>query len=361
MRSLLLLALFVGVLNATNSALKPEFVEHLWNEFKKSHGKTYLGAEMESLRFSIFKKNVETIEKHNQEYSSGLHTYRLGINPYADWTPEEFRGMLGTSNKFRSRDIESVGRFIGLPEHIKVPESIDWREKGAVTPVKNQGQCGSCWAFSTTGSLEGQHFISTGNLISLSEQQLVDCSKKYNNDGCNGGLMDNAFTYIKENGGIESEEAYPYKGKEGKCKFNPKNVVANCTGFIDIKSGDEDALKEAVASVGPVSIAIDVTEDKFMLYKDGVFVDNTCSNGQDDLNHGVLVVGYGSDDSIASGKRKEGLEFWIVKNSWGPKWGEEGYIRMARNKNNMCGVSTSASYPLVKDDAVLVEKKKKFF
>lgn len=290
----------------------------------------------------------------------GIHTYRLGINSFADWTAEEFKKtMLGTSIRF-SGHYESVGRFMRLPSHVKIPDSVDWREKGAVTPVKNQGQCGSCWAFSTTGSLEGQHFLATGELLSLSEQQLVDCSKKYNNEGCNGGLMDNAFKYIKENGGLMSEEAYPYKGKEGKCHFDPKKAVANCTGFIDVKSGDEDALKEAVATVGPVSIAIDVTEDKFMLYKDGVFVDDTCENGQDNLNHGVLVVGYGTSDDLR--KSKEGLDFWIVKNSWGPKWGEDGYIRMARNKNNMCGVSTSASYPLVKeDDSAPVELKKKSF
>jgi len=135
-------------------------------------------------------------------------------------------------------------------------------------------------------------------------------------------------------------------------------VVANCTGFIDVKSGDEEALKEAVASQGPVSIAIDVTEDKFMLYKDGIFVDDSCANGQEDLNHGVLVVGYGTGEEK---KGKGSLDYWIVKNSWGPKWGEDGYIRMARNKNNMCGVSTSASYPLVKDNSDSLRLRKKFF
>lgn len=194
-------------------ALNPEYIEKLWKDFKQEHGKMYLGASDETERFNIFKKNVEIIERHNQDYSLGLHKYRLGINPYADWTFEEFKHkMLGTSMKYSGK-FESIGRFFGLPKHVQVPEAIDWRDEGAVTPVKNQGQCGSCWAFSTTGSLEAQHFLATKELISLSEQQLVDCSKKYHNEGCNGGLMDNAFTYIKENGGIESEESYPYKGK----------------------------------------------------------------------------------------------------------------------------------------------------
>ena len=209
----LISVLFVfSVINAS-FAINELFIKKLWKDFKDEHGKVYLGVQDETERYDIFKKNVEIIERHNQDYSLGLYKYRLGINPYADWTFAEFKEkMLGTSMKFKSK-YESVGRFMGLPEHIKVPESVDWREEGAVTPVKNQGQCGSCWAFSTTGSLEAQHFLATKELISLSEQQLVDCSKKYNNEGCNGGLMDNAFTYIKENGGIESEESYPYKGK----------------------------------------------------------------------------------------------------------------------------------------------------
>lgn len=223
-----IVVLVLAVLNSGVSAVQPEFIEHLWNEFKKTHGKSYLGAEIENYRFGIFKKNVDIIEKHNQEYSMGLFTYRLGINQFADWTFEEFKTtMLGTSNRFSGK-YESVGHFMRLPDHVKIPDAVDWREKGAVTPVKNQGQCGSCWAFSTTGSLEGQHFLATGDLLSLSEQQLVDCSKKYNNDGCNGGLMDNAFKYIKENGGIESEESYPYKGKviETSCLFMYLRITA---------------------------------------------------------------------------------------------------------------------------------------
>jgi cathepsin L len=286
-----------------------------------------MSTELETYRFEIFKKNVELIEKHNSEYSMGLHTYTLGINHFADWTFAEFKqNMLGTKNNATKSKQAFLGSFNRLPNNIQVPEAIDWRANGAVTPVKNQGQCGSCWAFSTTGSLEAAHFRATQQLVSLSEQQLVDCAGDYNNNGCNGGLMDNAFEYIKAIGGLDTEESYPYHAKQGTCHFKKKDIGATCTGFVDIKSGDEDALKEALATIGPVSVAIDATEDKFMLYKDGIFVDDGCQNGQDDLDHGVLAVGYGTNQT-ESGKT---MDYWLIKNSWGPEWGEGGYIRMAR-------------------------------
>lgn len=325
--------------------LKTEFAEHLFNQFKKTHDKQYLGAE-HSLRFSIFQKNLETIEKHNSEYSLGMHTYRLGINHFADLTTQEFREFyLGTRLSYRQNTTKSVTQFRSLPGWMTVPEDLDWRKHDVVTPVKNQEQCGSCWAFSTTGALEGAHARAAGELVSLSEQQLVDCSSNYGNNGCNGGLMDNAFEYVLKNGGVDTEESYPYHAHEERCHFKTKSIGSTCSGFVDVAQGDEKALKEAVATVGPVSIAIDVTEDKFMLYKDGVFVDQTCSNEPDSLNHGVLIVGYG----VAEENGKS-ADYWIVKNSWSTKWGEDGYIRMARNNKNMCGVATSASYPLVNVD-----------
>jgi len=295
------------------------------------------------MRFATFKDNLDTIETHNQEYLKGKHTYRLGVNQYSDWTFEEFKEyFLGTHYNMSLSTHGSSGSFVSLPKHVQIPEQIDWRELGAVTPVKNQGQCGSCWAFSSTGSLEGAHFRLTGNLVALSEQQLIDCAGKFSNKGCEGGWMDNAFEYIKEIGGVDTEDSYPYTARVGKCRFSKVHIGATCSGYIDVASGDEQILKEALATVGPVSIAIDVTEKKFMLYKDGVFKDNTCSNGHDALNHGVLIVGYGVD--ILSGMSED---YWIVKNSWGKTWGEGGYIRMARNNDNMCGIATSPVYPLV--------------
>lgn len=337
---------FLAVCLSETLGLKTEFAEHLFNKFKKTHDKQYLTGTEHSLRFSIFKKNLDTIEKHNSEYSLGMHTYRLGINHFADMSPEEFRSKyLGTRLSYRQNTTKSLTTFQSLPSWMNVPQDIDWRKHGIVTPVKNQEQCGSCWAFSTTGSLEGAHARASGNLVSLSEQQLVDCSSQYGNNGCNGGLMDNAFEYIFKNGGLDTEASYPYFADEEKCHFKKRNVGSTCSGFVDVKQGNEGALKEALATVGPVSIAIDVTEDKFMLYRDGVFFDEECSNEPDQLNHGVLIVGYGTD--TVNGKS---ADYWIVKNSWSTKWGEDGYIRMARNNENMCGVATSASYPLVNDD-----------
>jgi len=328
------------VVNSAFAMLRDDLKSHLWNKFKKAHDKQFHTVELENYRYGIFKANLDLIENHNAEASMGLHTYRLGVNKFADMTPDEFRTVyLGFNTTLARFKGASLTTFKSSPLTVQIPETVDWREQGAVTPVKDQGQCGSCWAFSTTGSLEGAHYRATNKLVSLSEQQLVDCSKKYGNNGCNGGLMDNAFQYVKENGGLDTEDTYPYHMKVEKCHFNKAAIGSLCSGFVDVSQGDENALKEAIALSGPVSVAIDVTENNFMLYKEGVFTDTSCKNTADDLNHGVLVVGYGTENN---------MDYWIVKNSWSSKWGESGYIRMARNKDNMCGIATAASYPLVK-------------
>jgi C1A family cysteine protease len=216
---------------------------------------------------------------------------------------------------------------------------MDWREHDAVTPVKDQGQCGSCWSFSSTGSMEGAWAIHSSELVSLSEQQLVDCSKSYGNMGCRGGLMDDAFQYVIDNGGLDTEEDYHYTAQDGTCdEDKQENHIVTFSSFVDVIPNDEDQLKSAVA-LGPVSVAIEADKMGFQFYKSGVF-SGECGTT---LDHGVLVVGYGTDE-------ESGLDYWIVKNSWAATWGDEGYILLQRNVDapeGQCGVAMQPSYPVV--------------
>lgn len=221
--------------------------------------------------------------------------------------------------------------------YTSVPEEKDWRIDGAVSLVKNQGKCGSCWTFSSTGCLESHLKLKHGKMILLSEQNLLDCAQAFDNHGCNGGLPSHAFEYVKYNGGIDTEESYPYEAKEGKCKFNTYHVGAQVESVVNITARDETELKGAVGSVGPVSIAFQVVSD-FRFYKSGVYESKDCKSGEMDVNHAVLAVGYG----VEEGKKKH----WIVKNSWGATWGMDGFFEIARDEN-MCGVATCASYPVI--------------
>ncbi|NWZ36891.1 CATH protein, partial [Brachypodius atriceps] len=216
------------------------------------------------------------------------------------------------------------------------PDSIDWRKKGNfVTPVKNQGACGSCWTFSTTGCLESAIAISTGKLLSLAEQQLVDCAQAFNNHGCSGGLPSQAFEYILYNKGLMGEDSYPYRAKNGTCKFQPEKAIAFVKDVINITQYDEDGMVEAVGKHNPVSFAFEVTSN-FMHYRKGVYSNPRCEHTPDKVNHAVLAVGYGEQD---------GIPYWIVKNSWGRLWGMQGYFLIERGKN-MCGLAACASYPV---------------
>ncbi|XP_022652943.1 cathepsin L1-like [Varroa destructor] len=307
-------------------------LDNHWAAFKKVHKKKYNLKEEESRR-AIFENNVKRINDHNLHYDLGLISYRLGLNKFADMTNEEFRQHKGL--QYNATATVRHGTPQNL-ESVKLPAEVDWRTKGYVTAVKNQGQCGSCWAFSATGALEGQHFAKTGKLVSLSEQQLVDCSGMYGNQGCNGGIMDQAFQYVRATGGLDTEESYSYTAKDGECRFNQNFIGTTLRNYVDVTYQDEKALEKAVATVGPVSVSIDASQASFSFYTSGIYDEPDCSS--ESLDHGVLVVGYGSED---------GKDFWIVKNSWGSDWGEQGYIRMSRNKENQCGIATQASYPVV--------------
>ncbi|KFM62807.1 Cathepsin L, partial [Stegodyphus mimosarum] len=306
-----------------------------WKAFKLEFKKLYEEAE-DAFRMKVFMENKHKIAQHNQLYSKGKKSYGLAMNKFGDLLHHEF---VQTMNGFKRnyQDVISNGSTYLSPANVVLPDYVNWTEKGYVTPVKDQGQCGSCWSFSATGALEGQHFRKTGKLVSLSEQNLIDCSTKYGNEGCNGGLMDQAFEYIEYNHGIDTEESYPYRAKQGRCHYKKSHRGATDTGYVDIPSGDETKLMEAVATVGPVSVAIDASHESFQFYSHGVYNEVECDSKN--LDHGVLVVGYGTTE--------DGEDYWLVKNSWGTTWGDQGYIKMSRNKNNQCGIASQASYPLV--------------
>ncbi|XP_066254184.1 cathepsin L-like [Euwallacea similis] len=291
--------------------------------FKLAHGKTYSNQVEEAKRFAIFRDNLRDIQEHNLLYAQGLVSYSKAVNKFSDLSPEEFRAYLSLHAK------PTIKGTAYQKKGVKVPDSVDWRKEGYVTEVKDQGQCGSCWSFALTGSTEGAYFKSTGKLVSLSEQQLVDCTTNLNY-GCDGGYLDLTFPYIQENG-LESEADYPYTGADGTCQYDGSKVVAKTTSYTSITE-DEDGLLEAVATEGPISVAIDASY--LSQYSSGIYSDNSCSSIS--LNHGVLVVGYGSED---------GKDYWIVKNSWGD-WGEEGYFRLLRGTNE-CGVAEDDVFPTI--------------
>jgi len=323
------------IIRFAQSATFYEVVTEDWKTWKLMHQKEYDNQWEEKFRFKVYMENKARIARHNAQAHKGEKTYFLKMNKYGDLLNEEFKEHYNGYNYHKKYYLNDAVTHIH-PAHVLLPDSVDWRKHGAVTSVKNQSSCGSCYAFAATGALEGQHFRKTGKLVSLSEQNIVDCTKKFGNDGCDGGLMDNAYRYIQLNGGLDTESSYPYTGKVGTCKFDPKSIGATDKGYVDLPVGDEESLKGAVATIGPVTVAIDASQYGFQFYSHGIYHDKECDGNN--VNHAVLVVGYGENE--------EG-EYWIVKNSWSHHWGNNGYIKMARNAENMCGIANIASYPLV--------------
>mmetsp|Transcript_33436 Transcript_33436/g.75679 ORF Transcript_33436/g.75679 Transcript_33436/m.75679 type:complete len:509 (+) Transcript_33436:100-1626(+) len=304
--------------------------------FEEEHGRLYHSIEEREARFNIFKANLDYIEAENAKG----HRYSLGLTAFADQTADEvkesFSGLSGSAPKTQQLwgSLQHLGtdRYSGSD----LPVSVDWAASGAVTTPKNQGSCGSCWAFSTTGALEGAWQIATGKLVTLSEQQLVDCAKN-GNMGCHGGGMDQAFKYLEDHAAC-TESSYAYQGKDGMClesKCTAGIPKGSIVGFRDVPIHDEKALMEAVAKQ-PVSVAIEADQMAFQLYTGGILT-QACGAK---LDHGVLIVGYGTEN---------GTDYWKVKNSWGPSWGENGYIRIERGVplDGECGIKDGPTYPVV--------------
>jgi len=306
-------------------------MQALFTSWMREFNKSYDQKEFRT-RYATWKANYMYIEAFNKREGN---TFTLGMNQFGDLSVEEFRGLY-----MGYRNLVPREPYHGAVLHPELPPSVDWRTKGVVTGIKDQGQCGSCWAFSATGSLEGAHAFNTGKLVSLSEQNLVDCSTNQGNMGCNGGLMDYAFKYVIANEGLDTEASYPYHASDGTCVYNKANCGTMLKAYQDVPSESEPALQTAIANVGPVSVAIDASHSSFQFYKSGVYYEPGCSSVR--LDHGVLAVGYDTSSN--------GGDYYIVKNSWGASWGNQGYIWMSRNRNNNCGIATAASYPL-KDGA----------
>nr|XP_043637029.1 cysteine protease Amb a 11.0101-like [Erigeron canadensis] len=312
-------------------------LQGLYDRWRSEHKVQAKGPE----RFNVFKYNVQRVHASNKQNK----TYRSELNQFADLTHHEmlktytsniehYLALKGPHGPIKGSAPSGGGSIAG--DASKLPKEVDWRNHNAVTPVKNQGQCGSCWAFAAVGAVEGINAIVTGQLVRLSEQQLLDCDNDGRNNACGGGLPCEAFQFIKDHGGLATEESYPYVGVRETCcfaKFGHHSVTLD--GGWRLTINVESDLMDSLARQ-PVEIALDASGD-FMFYKEGIFTGSCGTN----INHSMLCVGYG--------ETPEGQKYWIVKNSWGEGWGEKGYIRLVRGVEDpvgVCGMYQYATVPM---------------
>ncbi|KAF6209693.1 hypothetical protein GE061_015442 [Apolygus lucorum] len=306
-----------------------------WIEFKERFGKTYPSASEEHKRKTIFLNNLNKIVRFNE---ANRRTYELGLNELADLTSKEIPKGLTPYRKapnfigWRVLDQTPTVKFEATG--VKLPNHVDWRDKGVVTPVKNQHNCLACYSFVAVDAIEIQYFMKTGKQIPLSQQQIIDCSRPEGNLGCKGGMVDWAYKYILKAGGVEKHEDYPFVLKKQECEFNASKIAVSLTNYGEIKNGSEVSLQEAVAFFGPISASIS-TDFAWNYYTGGIYDNPDCSTNVD---HAILVVGYGTENNT---------DYWLVKNSYGESFGDKGYIKMARNKKNQCAIASYANFPII--------------
>jgi C1A family cysteine protease len=338
-RVLIIIASFFAITSSQQSFRGRELRTFLdeddeWNQFsnfQERFSKKYNTLQEIEIRFQTFRTNIRNIILHNLDSTKN---FTMGINQFTDLTPQEFKEQFVSGMK---TPLGSYGCSTYSSGATGAPSSVDWRTKGAVTSVKDQGQCGSCWTFSATGAIEGAWAISKGQLIDLSEQELVDCATgiSYGSHGCNGGQMEGAFKFTIQNG-LCSLASYPYTAKDGSCQ--QCSAISHITSCSDVKPNDQVSLKAAVAKQ-PVAVAIEADTRYFQSYSGGVLTSTSCGSN---LDHGVLVVGYGTEN---------GIDYWLVKNSWGTSWGEKGYVKIQKssstNEPGICGIAMNPSFPTV--------------
>lgn len=298
-----------------------------WENFKKKHKKKYKNKDREKIRKNTFLENRKTVKQHNEAENA---THTLKLNGFGDWTNEELeqlKGEIDTDNDIPAPVISDAML------RQAVPDEVDLRNHPCMPPVKYQGGCGSCYTFAAVTPLEYQRCLKTGVLVTLSEENIVDCSQKYGNAGCGGGLALRSWNYVRDVG-INTESVYPYQGEETLCEYSANDYGANVTTWAyATRTNNEVAMKAVVANYGPLAVSVDASGWEF--YGGGVFSDSNCSPTS--TNHAVVIVGYGTDKATQK-------DYWIIRNSWGTEWGLGGYIFLERGVN-MCAVSKRAVFP----------------